>query len=82
MREVGPHDIAGNQKVLGLPRLSDVDPARFALASSGTNTDMLLYTPQARVHGFIITEKAPFEDLSVVPDLVRGIRTYQCLTQL
>ena len=48
-----------NQKVPVLPRLFDVDPAGFALASSGTNTDMLLHTPQARVHRFIIKQKRP-----------------------
>lgn len=36
----------------------DVDPAGFAPASSGTNSDMLLHTLRAhRVHGDIIAEK-------------------------
>ena len=71
-----------NQKA-PVKRLSDMDPGRLALPSSGTNADMLLYTPQARVNGFIITEKAPFERTFLrYPTLVRGIRTYQRLTVL
>ena len=53
-----------------------MDPGRLALPSSGTNADMLLYTPQARVHTFTITEKAPFErTFPWYPILVRNVRT-------
>lgn len=40
----------------------DMDPGRFALPSSGTNTDMLLYAPQARVRVDYKIEKAPFKE--------------------
>jgi len=37
-----------------------VDPTGFAPASPSGNNGMLLYTPQARVHGNIIKQKKPF----------------------
>lgn len=37
-----------------------VDPAGLAPASSGANSDVLLYTSRAQVHDFIIYEKSPF----------------------
>lgn len=38
-------------------RLSDVDPARLALASSGANAEMLLYALRARIHRLIVKQK-------------------------
>ncbi len=34
-----------------------VNPTRLALVSSGDNTDMLLHTPRARIHGDSIQQK-------------------------
>jgi len=41
-----------------------MDPRRIALPSSGTNTDMLLYAPQARVRVDYKIEKAFCKGLS------------------
>ena len=52
-----------------LDSLLVVDPAGLAPTSSGTNTDMLLYTPRARATAPIIQRKRPLcEGLSRVPD--------------
>ena len=55
----------------GRDRFSAVDPARLALASSGTDTDMLLYALRARIHGHSIKQKrSPLQEtFSAVPDL-------------
>jgi len=37
----------------------DVDPAGFAPASLGANTNLLLHTTRARIHDFIMNEKSP-----------------------
>lgn len=56
-----------------------VDLAGLAPASSGTNTDMLLYTPQAQVHKRIVTEKAPLKRDSLCGTLFWSVvQTYQC----
>jgi len=36
-------------------RFSDVDSAGLAPASLGANANMLLYTPQAQAHRFIVS---------------------------
>ena len=50
----------GNKKSLENKRLFIVDSTRIALVSSGTNTDMLLHTPRARVHNLIVNKKSSF----------------------
>ena len=52
--------IAGNQKLRVARRVFDVDPGRLALPSSGANADMLLHTPQARIHVVYNNKKNPF----------------------
>jgi hypothetical protein len=41
-------------------RPSDVDLAGLTPASLGVNSNMLLHTPQAQVHGFILKQKELF----------------------
>ena len=58
------------KKSLFAERLFGMDPAGFAPASLGANTNLLPHTTRAQVHDFIITEKAPFP------------RDFLCSTQL
>lgn len=37
-----------------------MDPTGFAPVSSDAKADMLLHTPQARVHDSIVNKKSPF----------------------
>ena len=59
-----------NQKISRIERFFVVDPTGVAPASSGANTDMLLHTPQARVHASIIKRKRGLSQgtLFVAPD--------------
>ena len=50
-------DIFTNQKLPAIKGVSDVDPAGLTPASLGVNSNMLLHTPQAQVHEFILKQK-------------------------
>ena len=56
-------------------RFFGVDSARFALASSGTNTDMLLHTPRAQVHQiYYRTKNAKQKGLLLQKSTLSGTR--------